>query len=151
MITGMNKAFLREPDITDEHCPRCGAIGQSVQRATVETHVRPGSAIRIAGVANFCPTANCPVVYFDMFERMLLVEDLTVPVYPKEPSAPICVCFGLTTADIDRDLAEGTNRRTKACVLQAQSAEAQCAERAANGRSCVAEVQRYFLQRKSLT
>lgn len=147
----MNKAFVREPDSAEERCPECGAIGQPVQRRTVEIHVRPGSAERIATVANFCPTATCSVVYFDFFERTLLQSDLRSPIYPKDPQAPICACFGLTIADIDQDLAEGTNQRTKACVLRAQSAEARCEEHAPNGRSCVAAVQSYFLQRRGLS
>ena len=145
----MNKAFLREPDSTEELCPHCGAAGQPVQRATIEAQCAAGTEHRIAGVANFCPTPRCPVAYFDMFERTILADELRAGVYPKDPQAPICVCFGLTTADIDQDVAEGTNRRTKACVLRAQSGEARCEQLAANGRSCVAEVQRYFLQHRS--
>lgn len=142
----MNKAFVRDPDMTEERCPRCGAIGHSVQRTTVEAHVQTGCATRIAGVANFCPNPRCTVAYFDMFERTLTVDELLRPIYPKDPLAPICVCFGLTTADIAEDIAEGTNRRTRACVLRAQSDEAQCATKSPDGRSCIAEVQRYFLQ-----
>jgi hypothetical protein len=147
----MNKAFVREPDSSEERCPACGAIGQPVQRRTVELHARPESVGRIASVANFCPTPRCDVVYFDMFERTIPQSELRSPVYPKDPQAPICACFGLTVADIDQDLAEGTNQRTKACVLRAQSAEANCEACAPNGRSCVAAVQGYFLQRRGLS
>ena len=144
----MNKAFLREPDAVDERCPRCGAPGQAVPRALVAAQVRQPDELRIADVANFCATPTCPVVYFDGFERIVTVDALARPIYPKDPNAPICACFGLTRDDIELDLAEGVVTRTKACVLRAQSPEAQCAERAPNGRSCVAEVQRLYRRLK---
>jgi hypothetical protein len=145
----MNKAFVREPDATDELCPRCGSIGVQVSREIIERHVREESREQIASVANFCPSAKCEVAYFDVFERVLLTSALLRSVYPKDLSAPICPCFGLTCDDIDDDIAEGTNQRTKSCVLRAQSPEARCAECSPSGRSCVAEVQRYFLQRRA--
>lgn len=149
MILAMNKAFVREPDQGEEYCPRCGAAGQPVNRSTIAAQVVDATQISVAEVANFCPTPTCDVAYFDMFERVITVDALRRGVYPKDPDAPICACFGLTTADIDQDLADGVVTRTKACLLKAQSPESRCHETAANGRSCVAEVQRYFVQRKS--
>ncbi len=145
----MNKAFVREPDATDELCPRCGAIGTPVPRAVVTRHVREPAAVAIAETANFCPSPHCDVVYFDMFERTISVTAMRAPVYPKDPEAPICACFGLTADDIDRDLSEGVATRTKACLLRARTAEARCGELSPTGQSCVAAVQRYFLRRKS--
>lgn len=144
----MNKAFVREPDATEERCPRCGAIGQEVSRGIIEAYVVPAARDQVVVPANFCPTPVCEVAYFDVFERVILTDALVKPVYPKDPNAPMCACFGLTSQDIELDLAEGGNARTKACVLKAKTAEARCHELAANGRSCVMEVQRYFMQHK---
>ena len=44
------------------------------------------------------------MAYFDAFERAILSADLTKPVYPKDPDAPICACFGLTRRDIEQDV-----------------------------------------------
>ncbi|MFM7070306.1 MAG: hypothetical protein ACKO38_00725 [Planctomycetota bacterium] len=145
----MNKAFVREPDVTDELCPRCGAIGVPVQRSVVLRHVRDPATVSIAEVANFCPSAGCDVVYFDMFERTVALPAVRTPVYPKASDAPICACFGLTTEDIDRDLSEGVATRTKACLMKARTAEARCGELSPTGQPCVAEVQRYFLRHKA--
>ncbi len=145
----MNKAFLREPDSTDEFCPRCGAAGIVVQRSVVLAQLRDPASLMIAEVANFCPTPTCEVAYFDMFERTVGLAALKQSVYPKDLNAPICVCFGLTIDDIDQDISLGVVTRTKACLLRAQSPEARCAELSPTGRSCVADVQRYFLQRKN--
>jgi hypothetical protein len=88
------------------------------------------------------------VAYFDAFERRVEVGELACPVYPKDPQAPICGCFGFTCADIDEDVREGVATRTRAHVDRAQSAAAKCAQSAANGQSCIASVQRYFMKRR---
>lgn len=142
----MNKAFMREPDSHAEYCPRCGSAGETVAEPVLQQHVRPEKVRSLAVPANFCPAPQCAVVYFDSFERVLLAEDLLAPVYPKDPHAPICACFGLTCDDIEQDIREGVTTRTKAAVLKAQSAAAQCAQKSANGQSCVAYVQKYYLQ-----
>ncbi len=102
----------------------------------------------IAVPGNFCPTPTCDVAYFVGFQRVVTTADLRHPVYPKDPQAPLCACFGLTRDDIEQDLAEGGVARTRACVLRAQSAEARCVECSATGHSCVADVQRYYMQHR---
>jgi hypothetical protein len=86
------------------------------------------------------------VAYFDQFERTVDIEQLKCPVWPKDPEAPICACFGLTRDDIEADIAAGTVERTRAAIARAKSPEARCMERSPTGRSCVAEVQRYYMK-----
>ncbi len=145
----MNKAFIREPDQGAEFCPRCGSAGQPVSRETVLARLPPDQPPQLAVTANFCPRAQCEVAYFDMFERVVPVSALREPVYPKDPDAPICACFQFTSADIDQDIAEGVVTRTKALLEKAKSSAAQCERLAANGRPCIAEVQRYYTQHRS--
>ncbi|MEN6449835.1 MAG: hypothetical protein ABFC96_05015 [Thermoguttaceae bacterium] len=142
----MNKAFVREPDATAEYCPRCGAKGEPVARETVQFYLPEGRTPAVADPANFCPSPQCEVVYFDAFERVLLVGDLRTAVYPKDPDAPICACFGLTRQDIEQDVREGVVTRVKAILEKARSPEARCTQRAANGQPCVAYVQKYYMQ-----
>jgi hypothetical protein len=144
----MNKAFVREPDGHVEYCPRCGSQGQPVGRETLAHHL-PGELIRkVAERANFCPSPQCEVVYFDGFERVVLTADLPQPVYPKDPAAPICACFGLTREQIEQDVREGVVTRTKAILEKAKSSAARCTAMAANGQSCAAYVQKYYMQCK---
>ena len=147
----MNKAFVRESDSTAEFCPRCGSEGQPVSRETVLAQLPPGATPQVAVTANFCPQPHCEVAYFDMFERVVLVDELQHSVYPKDPDAPICACFQFTSAEIDADIAEGSVTRTKALLEKAKSGATQCALLAVNGRSCVAEVQRYYMQHRGLS
>src|SRR5262245_21973427 len=117
----MNKAFVRESDSTIENCPRCGSQGQPVGGETLEAHLAGPLRGRVAAFANFCPFARCDVVYFDMFGRTVLTSDLAAPVYPKDPTAPICGCFGLTRDDIEQDLAEGGVTRVKALLARSKT------------------------------
>jgi hypothetical protein len=142
----MNKAFIREPDQTAEYCPRCGSKGEPVGAATLATYLSDQQRSQLAEPANFCPSPQCPVAYFDGFERLVPAAELRVAAYPKDPEAPICACFGLTRADIEADVQEGVTTRTKAALERAKSPEARCAQHAANGRPCVAYVQKYFMQ-----
>jgi Zinc binding domain len=142
----MNKAFLREPDQRAEYCPRCGTQGEPVGAETLRAHLSDEQRAGVAEPANFCPSPQCEVAYFDGFERAVLATALAVPVYPKDPDAPICACFGLTREDIEQDVREGSVARVKAILQKAQSPDARCTTLAANGRSCVAYVQRYYMQ-----
>lgn len=142
----MNKAFVREPDHDADYCPRCGEKGQEVSRETVRAYVPEEKARMVTDPANFCPSPQCDVAYFDAFERVVLAADLSRPVYPKDTDAPLCACFGLTRRDVEQDIAEGVVTRVKAILEKAKSPAARCAEKAANGQSCVAYVQKYYMQ-----
>jgi hypothetical protein len=138
----MNKAFVREPDGTTDYCPRCGSKGEPVGVETLRAFLTDEQLRAITESANFCPSPKCEVVYFDSFERTVLAADMQHPVYPKDPTAPICGCFGLTREDIEQDVQEGGTIRVKA----AKSSAARCRQTAANGKPCIAYVQKYYIQ-----
>ena len=142
----MNKAFLREPDATADYCPRCGSKGEPVGGETLESYLTDEQRRTLSEPANFCPSPKCEVVYFDSFERMVLTTDIERPVYPKDITAPICACLGMTREDIQRDVQAGVKTRVKAMLDMANSAEARCHKTAANGKPCIAHVQKYYLQ-----
>ena len=143
----MNKAFVREPDDTGErNCPACGSLGIAVQRETWQLHVVDEAADALADAAYFCSFARCDVVYFDMFERTVETTGVRHAVYPKDPQAPLCACFGLTADDVEADVREGVVTRVRAVVEKAKGPEARCATCAPSGRSCVGDVQRYYMQ-----
>ena len=145
----MNKAFIKEPEQDrDTHCPRCGSVGLQVADATLAAQVKAEKAEELGEVAFFCPFARCEVTYFDLFERYLTADDLQRAVYPKDPAAPLCGCFGLTTEDVEADLREGTPRRIRELLAKSQSPAANCAVKSASGRCCMPDVQRYYLKRR---
>jgi hypothetical protein len=145
----MNKAFVREPDETAElPCPACGSLGIAVQRETWQAHVKPEATGGLSESAFFCAFPRCDVVYFDMFERRVTTGDVLHGIYPKDPDAPICACFGLTAADVQADVDEGGVRRVRELLAKAESPAAHCRTAAPSGRTCVGEVQRYYMKLK---
>lgn len=142
----MNKAFVREPEQGIERCPRCDALGEPVGLDTVAAFVRPDFHDPLPDSAHFCPYPPCPVVYFDMFERVVMTGDIIRPVYPKDQTAPLCGCFGLTCEDVEDDVAENSVTRVKALLAQAKSADSRCRTLSVNGKSCIEDVQRYFFK-----
>lgn len=146
----MNKAFVREPEDTGErNCPRCGSLGVAVPRETVEAQVTPAGQAALAETAFFCPYGMCDVAYFDLFDRLVTIEALLRPVYPKDPEAPMCGCFGLTRDDVEADVREGGVARVRALLEKSKSAEARCTTRSASGHCCMPEVQKYFMKLRS--
>ena len=144
----MNKAFLKEPEQGAEYCPRCKSLGQPVSQVTLDALVRPEFRKQLGASGCFCPYPMCEIAYFDAFERSVAVEELVKPIYPKDAQAPICACFGLTLEDVESDVAEGVVTRVKAAVARAKTSAAACPQKAANGQSCVAEIQKCFLRRR---
>jgi hypothetical protein len=142
----MNKAFVREPETTEVLCPRCGAAGIDTLRAAFEMHVPADARRPLAASTYFCPTPTCSVAYFDAFEAVVPVEALTTAVYPKDPAAPLCPCFGLTMEDVEADVAEGTPTRIRALLAKAKSPEARCDELSPTGRSCIPDVQKCYFK-----
>ena len=142
----MNKAFVKESEDPGDHCPVCGSIGQTVFQSTLDAQLTSETRAQLPDTAFFCPHATCEVAYFDQFERTVSTAGLSHPVYPKDPNAPICPCFGLTCEDIEADVREGVVTRVKAHLGRAQSDDSRCATMAASGQSCIAAVQRYFMR-----
>lgn len=143
----MNKAFVREPDETgDRKCPRCGSLGVRVEAATLDAWLGPHLRSDVADSAFFCPFGQCNVAYFDEFDRVVLVERLPRIPFPKDASAPVCACFGLTAAQIEEDAAAGRVARVKEVVQNAKSDLAHCMTASAAGRPCTADVQRLFMK-----
>lgn len=139
---------MREPDSSGPaNCPRCGATGIAVVAETMAEHLTQEACREVSSEAFFCPAASCDVVYFDSFERFVETGSLVRPVYPKDPDAPICSCFGLSRDDIEADLAEGGVRRVRDVITRSRTAEAQCHLKSASGQCCAGEVQRYYYRR----
>lgn len=147
----MNKAFVREPDGDDVLCPRCQSLGETVLPmafvATTNTDQRKQLADRVF----FCPAASCPVAYFDALESSIATTELPRPIYPKDQSAPLCGCFGLTLEDIEDDIADGTPRRIRELLAKSKSPEAHCSTASPTGRCCMPEVQRVYFKLRGRT
>ncbi len=146
----MNKAFIREPEFDGRaYCPRCGSLGTPVNNATLDHHVQKKSRPQMGDSAWFCNFPRCDVAYFDLFERFVAVNELQSTVYPKDSAAPICACFGFRFEDIEADVSHGAPIRIRELLAKSKSSDAQCHTLAADGRCCMAEVQRLYMRRIS--
>jgi hypothetical protein len=143
----MNKAFVKEPDDTGAvHCPKCGSLAIAVGDQTLTAQLPAEDRGRLPESAWYCPYPRCDVAYFDKFERSVSSERLAHAAYPKDPTAPICACFGFTCDEIEQDVREHSTARVKALLAKAKSTEARCRAMSPSGESCQAEVQRYFMK-----
>jgi Zinc binding domain len=143
----MNKAFVKEPEPDGRaFCPRCGNLGLPVESGPLETHIRPEFRTRLHDSAWFCNFARCDVAYFNLFDAIVTVDELNGPVYPHDPDAPICACFGLNYDDVAADVREGTPTRIRELFAKAKTADARCHTLAADGRPCTAAIQELYMR-----
>lgn len=146
----MNKAFVREPDFDGRaFCPRCGTLGIPVETGPLDTHIRPEFRANMHDSAWFCNFAQCDVAYFNLFEAVVLTNELKAPVYPHDPDAPICACFGFTYDDVEADVREGTPTRIRGLLAKSKSGDANCHSVAADGRCCMGAVQELYMKLRS--
>jgi hypothetical protein len=144
----MNKAFIREPDEVPSRCPACETTGQPVGPETLNAQLSSEVRRSLAESAYFCPDNLCDVVYFDDYSAVVTRTDFNRLIPTKDAEAPICSCFGIRREDVEQDIAEGQVTRTKEALQKAQSSDARCTTKAPNGRSCIQELQGYFLKHK---
>ena len=143
----MNKAFVREPeDDGREYCPRCRSLGIEVGAGPLDTHVRSESRAKFRDSAWFCNFPRCDVAYFNQFDAVVCVDELKTPVYPKDPDAPICQCFGFTYDDVAADVRDGTPQRIRELLAKSKSPAARCTSAAPDGRCCMAAVQELYMK-----
>ncbi|MBQ18415.1 MAG: hypothetical protein CMJ65_14965 [Planctomycetaceae bacterium] len=143
----MNKAFVKEAEFDGRaFCPQCGQLGIAVLGPTLDAHVQSEIRPAMGDSGWFCNFERCEVAYFNLFEESVTGDQLVGPVFPMDPRAAVCACFGLTMQDIEADVAEGHPGRIRELFERSQSDEARCQTAAADGRCCLQEVQRIYFR-----
>lgn len=143
----MNKAFVREPDFDGRaYCPRCGALGLPVEHGPLDRHIRPESRNKLGDTAWHCGFFRCEVAYFNLFDAVVLIDELAAPIYPYDLDAPMCACFGFAYADVEADVAAGRPTRIRDLLAKSQSTAARCQELAPDGRCCMLAVQELYMR-----
>ena len=146
----MNKAFVREPeDDGRAYCPRCRSLGFEVGAGPLDAHIRPESRGKLRDIAWFCNFPRCDVVYFNQYDAVVTVEELTAPVYPKDLNAPLCACFSFTYDEVAADVKDGTPTRIRELLAKSKSPDARCRTLAADGRCCMTAVQELYMKLRS--
>lgn len=143
----MNKAFVREPEADGRaFCPKCGALGLPVEHGPLDRYIQPASRDKLGDTGWYCTFPRCEVAYFNLFEAVVIYDELQAPIYPHNLDAPLCACFGLTYDDVDADVREGFPKRVRELLAKSKSPEAQCEQLAADGRCCMTAVQDLYMR-----
>lgn len=143
----MNKAFVREPEQDDSvYCPRCGLPGLPVGAGPLDTHVREDIRDRLPATAWYCSQSSCDVAYFTPLGVVVLLSELRSGVYPYDPDAPLCACFGLSYDDVLADVDAGVPTRIRQLLADSRTSAAACALKAVDGQCCLTQVQKLYLK-----
>ncbi|MBC8289913.1 MAG: hypothetical protein H8E37_06315 [Planctomycetes bacterium] len=145
----MNKAFVREPDEIRDRCPDCGSAGIPVFEATLQVWLQPDEKGNLSSSAFFCSHETCRIAFFDAFERTISADEIATPFWPKDRNAPVCPCFGLTLQDIEEAVREDSVIRIRETIQRAGTDEAHCSTSSPSGQSCVASIQKCYMQLRS--
>lgn len=125
------------------HCPECGRPGRPVDRITVKAMLRPAALMRLSAPEHrFCPTPECPVVYFGI-EEVYDREEILVPVFQKEPPGErtVCYCFGIDEGDVRRELTEaGRSTASDRITALVKAERCACEVKNPQGSCCLGNV-----------
>ena len=140
----MSRAFVRDPEPGEPRCPACGGLGEAVNPATLEAQAPPEKRPALGHAAFWCGSADCALGYFTAWGASVPAAELKGKAWPKDPTAPICPCTGLTADDVIADAKAGRKERVKALLGTSTGPEARCAERCPDGLPCIPRVFRLF-------
>ena len=140
----MSRAFMKEGEAPEPACPSCGTPGEPVGPATLDAQLTPKDRKALPDRANYCATPSCRIGYFTGLGATVPVDRLRSRTWPKDPGAPLCPCFGLTSADIVEDAQAGKKTRIQEIREEADAPDARCPKLSPDGRSCAAAAMRLF-------
>lgn len=133
-------------DTAQNACGECGEVGRAVARQTVAHHVKSEKLSFVdTQEYKFCPSENCPVVYYSAAGRVFTVEEVRELVTAKTSgdARPVCYCFGFTQGFIREEI-----ERTGKSTVPAQVAQfikeklCVCEIRNPAGACCLGEINR---------
>jgi len=145
----MNKAFVREAEEIRDRCPVCGSAGVPVFEPTLDTWLKTEQKENLSSSVFFCSRETCQIAYFDAFERTISADEVSASFWPKDRDAPICPCFGLNWQDIEEAVKENSVIRIRETIKRAESDQAHCTTSSPSGQSCIASIQKCYMQLRS--
>lgn len=150
----MNKAFVRDPEPAEPRCPKpagCGGIGTPVTRKTLLAHLDQEAAKGFSESSYYCPNPSCSIAYFDLWGITAPSSSLQTACYPKNSTAPICPCFGVSAEKIRAEAEAGRKEFVRELLGKANGPEADCETKSPSGHSCAVEIRKVFLKHFPLT
>lgn len=133
-------------EIAQNACGGCGEVGRVVTRQTVVHHVKSEKLSCVeTGEYKFCPSENCPVVYYSAAGRVFTIEDVRELVTAKSSgdARPVCYCFGFTEGFIRQEIEQTGKSTVPAQVAQfIKEKLCVCEVRNPAGACCLGEINR---------
>ena len=127
-------------------CPGCGKVGSRVGGVTVESMLGSGRAAKlITAEPRFCRTRDCDVLYYGNRGCGARKQEARVRVGAKEKQDPIpvCYCFAVTRAEIEKELAETGGCNAAARIgAEVKAGHCACEIKNPSGSCCLGEVRR---------
>jgi Zinc binding domain len=126
-------------------CPVSESIGLKVDLITVKALLTANALRRLDGKAyRFCPEPDCEVVYFDCeADSIFRKPDLEVRVGQKEADdpMPVCYCFGISVADLRKDImAAGETNIPAMITAEVRAGHCACEVKNPQGSCCLGNV-----------
>lgn len=121
-------------------CPQDGTKGKPVQLITLKSLLVPVALEQLnpATAYGFCPSPNCPVVYFSEQGQTFTTADLKVSVFQKNVNGDVsvCYCFGWSRQRIREELNQSgesnavdmitTHIKAKRCGCEVNNPQGSC-------------------------
>jgi Zinc binding domain len=127
-------------------CGGCGQVGRDIARQTVAHHVKSEKLSAVGDAEyKFCPSENCPTVYYSTAGREFTVEDVRelITVKATGDARPVCYCFGFTEGFIRQEIEQTGKSRVPAQVAQfIKDKLCVCEIRNPSGACCLGEINR---------
>ena len=150
-------------DVSGGICPHCGNKGRLIDTQTVKAMLAIPLYVVRAARYFFCPTAECPIVYFsEDGEQCFVEEELRERVYQKHPTDEdglICYCFGHTLGAIRAEWQQTSQSTVTVTITEAitetitetitagtQTGQCACDIRNPQGSCCLGNVRRVVQQ-----
>ncbi len=146
----MSRAFVKETDDREPRCPVCTGRGVPVTRVTIAALAGEPAAARLGAETFCCDVPSCEIAWFDGVGARVRVDELRAPPWPKDPSAPVCACFGVGADQIEAWGARADTAAVKALLERVKGTSARCATKAFDGSSCEPHVRKIFLRARGL-
>jgi hypothetical protein len=132
-------------------CPSDNTKGQPIQLITLKSLLVPEALTRLepSSTYRFCPSLNCPIVYFSQQGKTFTTNDLKVAVFQKETdnSVPVCYCFGWSRQRIHEESKRlGNNFVMNEITTHVKAKRCGCEVNNPQGSCCLANVRHVIEQ-----
>jgi len=132
-------------------CPSCNEAGNKVKIITLKSLLKPAALNSLNPNLNhyFCSTPYCEVVYFDSEQKLYTKSDSKVPVFQKDYSfeVPVCYCFDWTKEKLEQAIKNGLASQPVEQIRQNIKANrCGCEVNNPQGSCCLANVTKFLNQ-----